>query len=260
MTNILKEALLLLAALTYAWMPYKPVAFAEANQAQQIMEQVDTTPRPEDQQLRMTMTLINSQGQQLQRALKVKKQGDSKSYLLFEEPADVRNTAFLNISHANRDDEMYLYLPALNRVRRIASSSKHKNFMGSDFTYDDMGDRDIDDYTYTQVKSSATINGFETYLIEGQARQPRETGYSQLRFWIRKDNYLPVQIEFYDLRGDLKKVQTNSEFRQIEDYWMATHIEMENVQNDHKTVLDMQDIQVDIGLPAMTWTERNLRR
>jgi len=155
---------------------------------------------------------------------------------------------------------MWLYLPALRKVRRISSSSKHKNFMGSDFTYDDMGDRDINNYTYEFIERETTERGQSTYLIEGTAKDPRETGYTNLRFWIRKDIHLPVKIEYYDQRGNPLKIQTNEEFKQIKDYWLATHIEMHNLQTDHTTRLTMEDIKVDIGLPDMTWTKRNLRR
>lgn len=233
---------------------------AQSTTAREVMEQVDAVPVPEDQSLTMTMELENRQGKTLTRKLEIKKQGRDKSYLLFQEPADVKNTAFLTITHDDRDDDMWLYLPALRKVRRISSSSKHKNFMGSDFTYDDMGDRDINDYTYEFLERETTENGFSCYLIEGTAKDPRETGYSTLKFWIRKDIFLPVKIEYYDQRGDLLKVQTNSEFKQIKEYWLTKHIEMQNVQTNHATRLTMEDIQVDIGLPDMTWTERNLRR
>jgi len=260
MRYFMKNIVLLVLALLYAWMPYKPVTFGAENSAREVIERVENAPRPADQQLTMTMTLVNSQGQTLTRTLEVKKQGDDKSYLLFVDPPDVKNTAFLNISHELRDDEMYLYLPALNRIRRIASSSKHKNFMGSDFTYDDMGDRDIDDYTYRMVESSTRFRDQEVYLIEGSAKDPNQTGYSKLRFWIRKDIYQPVKIEFFDRHGDLEKVQTNAGFKRIGEYLLATRIEMQNVQTGHKTILELQDIQVDQHLPEMTWTRRNLAR
>lgn len=233
---------------------------AQTKTARDVMETVDAVPVPEDQSLTMTMELENRQGKTLTRKLDVKKQGKDKSYLLFLEPSDVKNTAFLTITQDNRDDDMWLYLPALRKVRRISSSSKHNNFMGSDFTYDDMGDRDINDYTYEFIERETTEQGYSVYLIEGTAKDPRETGYSKLRFWIRKDIHLPVKIEYYDQRGDLLKVQTNEEFKQVKDYWLTGHIEMKNVQTDHATRLTMEDIQVDIGLPDMTWTERNLRR
>ena len=233
---------------------------AQPTTARDVMETVDAVPIPEDQSLTMTMELENRQGKTLTRELEVKKQGKDKSYLLFLAPSDVKNTAFLTITHENRDDDMWLYLPALHKVRRISSSSKHKNFMGSDFTYNDMGDRDINDYTYEYIEEETTEDDYVSYLIEGTAKDPREVGYSKLKFWIRKDIFLPVKIEYFDLRGDLLKVQTNSEFEQVKEYWLTTQIEMNNVQTNHATRLTMEDIQVDIGLPDMTWTERNLRR
>lgn len=259
----LKSIIMLVASLTYAWLPVQALAQPEgpsAGEALEIMQQVDTRPMPDDQQLTMTMKLMNRQGKTLERTLRVKKQGESKSFLRFTAPADVENTAFLNISRESGDDEMYLYMPALNRIRRIASSTKHQNFMGSDFTYDDMGERDIHDYTYSLLSRDAMLDGYHTYVITGNAKKPAETGYSRLKFWIRKDHYLPVKIEYYDRSDDLLKIQTNGEFQQIENYRIATRIEMRNVQTDHKTILTMEDIEVDIGLPEMTWTKRNLRR
>jgi len=259
----LKSLIMLVVSLTYAWLPMQAPAQAEgptAGEALEIMQRVDNRPIPEDQQLTMTMKLINRQGKTLERTLRVKKQGETKSFLRFTAPADVENTAFLNISTDSGDDEMYLYMPALNRVRRIAASTKHQNFMGSDFTYDDMGDRDIHDYTYTLLSRDATLDGNPTYVITGDAKKPAETGYSRLKFRIRKDHYLPVKIEYYDRRGDLLKIQTNGEFQQIDSYRIATRIEMRNVQTNHKTILTMEDIRVDTGLPEMTWTKRNLRR
>ncbi len=259
----LKSIIMLVVSLTYAWLPMQAPAQADgpsATEAMEIMQQVDNRPMPDDQQLTMTMKLVNRKEKTLQRTLRVKKQGETKSFLRFTAPADVENTAFLNISREAGDDEMYLYMPALNRVRRIASSTKHQNFMGSDFTYDDMGDRDIHDYTYTLLSGDATLEDDSTYVITGNARKPAETGYSRLKFWIRKDHYLPVKIEYYDRRGDLLKIQKNGEVQQFDEYMIATRIKMRNVQTKHQTILSMQDIQVNIGLPEMTWTQRNLRR
>ncbi|MCF7804767.1 MAG: outer membrane lipoprotein-sorting protein [Candidatus Marinimicrobia bacterium] len=260
MKTLFKSMGILIFGLTFILAMAALQVQAQPITANEVMERVENTPVPTDQQLEMTMTLINRRGDKLERVLDVKKQGEDKSYLLFLSPSDVKNTAFLNLSHDNRDDEMYLYLPALRKVRRIASSSKHKNFMGSDFTYADMGDRDINDYTYEMIDREARIDGENLYRIEGTAKHPRDVGYSKLKFWIRKDIFLPVKIEYYDLSGDMLKVQTNEQFKQIEQYWLATHIEMNNVQTNHRTILGMEDIEVDVDLPDMTWTERNLRR
>jgi len=260
MITLFKSMGIIIFGLTLNLAVSAPQVQAQPITASEVMERVDNIPVPTDQQLEMTMTLINRHGDKLERVLDVKKQGEDKSYLLFLSPSDVKNTAFLNLSHENRDDEMYLYLPALRKVRRIASSSKHKNFMGSDFTYADMGDRDINDYTYEMIDRDSQLDGQSAYQIEGTAKAPREVGYSHLKFWIRKDIFMPVKIEYYDLSRDLLKVQSNKQFRQIDNYWLATHIEMNNVQTNHRTILEMEDIRVDIGLPDMTWTERNLRR
>lgn len=231
---------------------------AEGITGREVAENVDTAPTPDDATNGMTMTLINSQGKTLERTLQVWKQGREKSAMVFLGPDDVRGTGFLTVDREDRDtDDMWLYLPDLDMTKEIDSDQKHQSFMGSDFTYDDMGDREIDDYTWTLL-GEETYEGHHVYVVEGQAKDPQDEGYTKLVSWVRDDVWKNVKTEYYDLNGELKKVQTNSDIEEIGGYWTITHLEMTNVQTDHRTVLELTDIQVNPGIPEDVFTADEL--
>ena len=219
----------------------------------QIIENVDNAPVANDAQLLMTMTLINSQGQSLERQMWSWKQGTKKTALVFLAPDDVRGTAFLTIELPDYSNDMWLYLPSLGLTKHIDADSKTQSFMGSDFTYDDMGHRNINDYDYQIVKEE-TYDGHHVYVIKATAHDPQESGYSHMISWIRDDIWKPVKVEYYDLSGNLEKIQTNSKIEEIGGYWAVTKMEMENVQTKHKTIVTMTKIEVNTGVPADVFT------
>jgi outer membrane lipoprotein-sorting protein len=225
---------------------------------QEIIEKVDAAVVADDATLLMTMTLINDRGESLVRGMWSWKQGTEKTALVFVEPEDVKGTAFLTIG-ADDDtaDSMWLYLPSLELTKRIDAESKSQNFMGSDFTYDDMGERNIDDYDYTLLREE-TYNGHHVLVVEGIAINSQETGYSKVISWIRADIWMPVRVEYYDLRGDLEKVQTNSRIEEFDGYWAVTKMEMENVQTNHSTIVEMTQIELNTGVPEEVFTSEEL--
>ena len=223
-----------------------------------IIEKVDAAVVADDATLLMTMTLINDRGESLVRGMWSWKQGTAKTALVFVEPEDVKGTAFLTVEgNDDVDDDMWLYLPSLDLTKRIDADSKAQNFMGSDFTYDDMGERDIDDYGYTLLREE-TCDGQHVLVVEGIALNPQDTGYSKLISWIRDDIWMPVKVEYYDLRGDLEKVQTNSRIEEIDGYWAVTKMEMENVQTNHSTIVEMTQIELNKGVPEEVFTSAGL--
>ncbi len=223
----------------------------------QIIENVDNAPVANDAQLLMTMTLINSQGQSLSRRMWSWKQGTTKTALVFLAPDDVKGTAFLTIELPDYSNDMWLYLPSLDLTKHIDANSKTQSFMGSDFTYDDMGHRNINDYDYEIMKES-TYNGHHVYIVKAIPHDPQAIGYSYLISWIRDDIWKPVKVEYYDLSGKLEKIQTNSDIKKIDSYWAVTKMEMENVQTKHKTIVTMTKIEVNIGVPAEVFTSAGL--
>ena len=225
---------------------------------QEIMEKVYHNPKGDDMQSELTMTLINARGEERVRQLKqfTKTDDDTeKKIMFFLSPADVRNTSFMNYSYADgRDDDQWIYLPALRRVRRISSDGKSDNFMGSDFTYDDLGERHPDEDTHT-LKGEEVMDGQACYVVESI---PKDASYmySKTITWVMKDSFLGLKREFYDRDGKLLKTLQIKEFDQVDDFWTILETEMHNVQRSHRTVMSLKNVEYNTGLRDNQFTER----
>ena len=226
--------------------------------ADQIMKKVDTRTIPKDFTAEMKMNLIDSKGQIRARSLKTDRIGDDKQIMWFLQPADVKGSSFLRISYEDRDDDMWLYLPAFGKVRRIASHAKKGNFMGTDFTFEDLGDRKLKDYTYKLIKEES-IDNKPCWVIESTPKKGVNTDYSKILSWVWKDDYFPLKEEFYDEKGTLKKVKT-AELMKIKTYWVPKRMTMDDFKAKHKTDMIFEKIEVDTNLDPKIFDSNNMTR
>ena len=229
----------------------------------QIVEKAYNLPTGDDQASVLTMTLTNKSGQTRVRKIQqyTKQIGDvEKSIMFFLTPADVKNTSFMNWSYDNSDkaDDQWIYLPALKKVKHISSDSKSDYFMGSDFTYDDLGDRKLDADVHKLLKEE-TIDGHACYVVESKSKD-EDYMYSKTKTWIRKDNFVGMKKEFYDEDGELLKILTIKKVEKISGFWVISHSEMKNVQKNHKTSIVLSSIKINTGVPASKFTERMMMR
>lgn len=188
----------------------------------------------------LTMELRNKQGDTGSRQLRVKTlevQGDGdKGLSIFDEPVDVKGTAFLTFSHAREADEQWLFLPELKRVKRINSNNKSGPFMGSEFAYEDISSQEIEKYTYKYLRDEI-INNIDCFVIE-QVPGYAHSGYTRQLAWINKKEYRAERIVFYDRKNDLLKTLNYSDYQQyLNQYWRASTMHMENHQTGKSTVL-----------------------
>lgn len=231
--------------------------------ALQIIENVYRRAAPEDQQAELQMTLINSRGEERTRQIQqyLKDYNDmNKKIMFFKFPADVRNTAFMNWSYddESRDDDQWIYLPALQKVKRISSDSKSDYFMGSDFTYDDLGERHPGEDTH-RIIAEETINGEECYVVES-IPVDEDYMYSRTVTWIIKGKWIGLKKEFYDEDEELLKILTVKKYQNISGYWIVLNTEMHNVQKDHLTRIKLSNLVIDSGISDTQFTERMMRR
>lgn len=230
---------------------------------QKIVENVYYRETGEDATSELTMTLINSRGDERVREIQQfsKDYGkEEKSIMFFLSPADVRNTSFMNWSYdeEGKDDDQWIYLPALKKVKRISSDSKSDYFMGSDFTYDDLGDRHPSEDTHKLLREEK-LNGEDCYVVESI---PKEKGYMYSRTvtWVIKDKWIGMKKEFYDEDGDHLKTLSVEKYNKIDGYWVILHSEMHNVQKDHRTIMNLKNVQINIGIDDGMFTERMMKR
>jgi len=179
--------------------------------------------------------------------------------MFFQSPADVKNTAFMNWSYdSDKSDDQWIYLPAIKKTKRISSDSKSDYFMGSDFTYDDLGDRKLDADNHKLLREE-TIDGKECYVVQSTSKD-EDYMYSKTVTWIRKDNFVGMKKEFYDEDEELLKILTIKKLEKISGFWVITNSEMKNVQKNHKTSMILSDVKVNTGVSASKFTERMMMR
>ena len=229
----------------------------------EIIEKVYNRPTGNDVQSELTMILINSRGDRRERVIKQYFKdygGEEKKTLFFISPADVRNTSFMNWSYEDedRDDDQWIYLPALKRVKRISSDIKNDHFMGSDFTYDDLGSRHPSKDLHTLLREE-TQDGEKIYVVESVPKE-EDSIYSRTITWVIQDKWIGLKKEFYDRDGELLKLLTVKKCEKIGDYWILTGIEMHNVQKNHTTRMELKNVRIDKGVSDDMFTERMMRR
>jgi len=243
-------------------------AAADEPRAREIMEQVDQRDDGDNQTSNLEMILIDKRGKQRIRELqsfRKDKGEDSYSLMFFLSPADVENTGFLTYDYddPDRDDDQWLYLPALKKTKRIAASNKSGSFMGSDFSYADMTDRPLEKYDYTLLQESE-IDGHPVWVIQSipiEEDEIDETGYTKSIQFVRKDNYVAIRAKIWLKKGKRNKYMEVKELTQIDGIWVTTLMTMttkKGKQTLHKTVLRTSDIKFDQPLDFDDFSVRGL--
>ncbi len=191
----------------------------------------------------MEMVLINAHGDRTVRKMSSKvlegtDDGD-RSIITFSWPADVKDTRMLTWTHKTSNDDQWLYLPSLKRVKRISSRNKSGAFMGSEFAYEDLGSQEVEKYTYKWLRDE-TVQTRAHWVME---RYPvdKRSGYSKQLVWIDQEWRQPTKIDFYDRKGELLKTFSFSQYVQFGKYWRANYIEAVNHQTRKKSELRWAD-------------------
>jgi outer membrane lipoprotein-sorting protein len=192
------------------------------------------------------------------KSLEVKTDGD-KGLTIFDQPLDVKGTAFLNFSHATEPDDQWMYLPKLKRVKRIQSKNKSGPFMGSEFAFEDMSSFEIEKFSFKYLRDES-CNKLECFVVE-QVPTDENSGYSKTIVWLDKLEYRPFKVEFYDRKGSLLKVLTMHDYQLFLDkYWRPMRLNMVNKQNGKSTDLVTHSLQFNTGLTDSDFDKDSLMR
>ncbi len=257
----MKKILLLLLLSLSASQAWAISAEEKGLKIAQKADELDTGWR--DQKQSLEMILRNKQGQESRRqirgrALEVKGDGD-KSISIFDTPADVKGTAFLSFTHVNKPDDQWLYLPALKRVKRIASKNKSGPFMGSEFAFEDMSSQEVEKYTYKWLRDEK-LDGVDVYVIE-RVPVDKNSGYTRQIVWGDKEIYHPLKVAFYDRKNALLKTLTFIDYKQyLNKYWRADRLNMINHQNGKSTLLIFSDYTFNNGYTDRDFDRNSLKR
>ncbi len=246
------------------------IAVAANPTAREIMDAVNDRDDGDNALMQMEMRLIDKRGKERIRKLKKWSQDrgeDSYSLLFFLSPSDVKDTGFLTYDYdeSGKDDDQWLYLPALHKTKRIANDDKSGSFMGSDFNYSDMTDPDLDDYEFTLMKETE-VKGHPVWQIKSVPKSKetiKETGYRQSVVFVRKDNHVVVRVvRWLEKKGKLRYLDVKK-LEQIDGVWTPMETTMTTKQGKrthHKTVIRYSSVKYGQELGQDMFTVRRLEK
>ena len=199
----------------------------------------------------LTVVLRNRNGDERTRVMRIRRlevDGDGdKTILIFDRPRDLQGTALLTVAHTAGSDDQWLYLPALRRVKRIASNNQSKSFMGTEFTYEDIGSQEVEKYTYRYVRDD-TLEATETFVVERYPVDPH-SGYARQLVWYDQLEYRILRIDFYDRNDELLKTLSLRGYQLYAgEYWRPDETHMINHQTGKSTTIIWRDYRFGTGL------------
>jgi hypothetical protein len=236
--------------------------------ADDIARRVQDRDTGRDSRSSMRMKLFDRHGRVRERALSMTSlRGRSGDRLLirFTYPNDIRGTGFLVWEHPQADDERFLYLPSLGRVRRIAGTETQESFVGSDFTYEDIGGREFDEYSYAIVDENASWTppsggaARPAWRLESR-RKDASAQFPRVVSLILKDSFVLVQADIYNRRNEKQKTYTVRRLEQSSGIWTAMDAEMTNTLEKSRTELTVEKVDYNVGLKESDFTRRELER
>lgn len=239
-----------------------------------IIEKWDTREDGDTVTSDTVMVLINKSGNKRVRNIKnIRKDygKDTKGIIFFLSPSDVRNTAYMSFDwdDISKEDDSWLYLPALQKVKRVAAGDKSDSFMGSDFTYSDINGIEIKDWEYSFAKENAVHDGHAVWIIQGLPRQDKkdevldETGYLKSLMWIRKDNFMLVKGKYWVKQGKKIKYFKAEDIKKVDDIWTAHTLTMVTTKKgkvEHSSILKFTNVVYNLPVDDDAFTTRSMER
>ena len=253
-TIVLTLVLFLLASTAFAGEDLTPAEIAQSVYDRDVGD---------DMQMHGKMELISKKGHVRTRefiSLRQDRDSERRELIRFTSPADIAGTAFLTIEKNNSSKtEQHLYLPALERTRRIVASQMGRSFVNTDFTYEDMQRHPVDDWTY-KVNGEESISGHSCYILVSTPKPETNTQYSKRVSWIEKKHFIPLKTIFRDEKGRKAKIYTVNNFEVIDGIATETDVVMKDLLSGHKTRIETLEIEYNSGLRDSLFTTRALER
>ena len=224
-----------------------------------IAEMIENRPAPDDLINQTVMILTNSKGKtRTHKMISKSKNGSEKQIIWFMEPKDDRGIAFLKIEHENRDDEMRMWLPAFKKVRRISSKKKSDSFMGSDLSFEDLSNRQLNSNDYKRLEDAKWL-GRDCYVLETVPKKESKSNYVRHVSWIDKNHMNILKEQTFNKKNKLEKEKYFS-YETRGKYQLIKKVIVENLIKKHATEITFLDIVINSGISDKIFNEINLRR
>jgi len=232
-----------------------------AQDARQIVEETQKRTRSGSQHYEGTLQVVDGNARITEKRWgfdRVGSHGDSKSIIRFTAPAEVKGVALLIVNHADKASDQWMWTPATARERRIALQDRSTRFFGTDFSFEDLEERDNNQFDY-KLLGEESITGAAAWKIEARPKQTKRSQYTHSHLWIRKDNYVVVQIENYKQTEMVRRAKY-SDVRQVQGFWTAHTTEMEDIRRRSRTILKLDKLQYNVPMKDSDFTLQALRR
>ncbi len=233
---------------------------AAAQDARGIIEEVQKRSRAASERYEGTLRVINARGKVTEKRWRYDRlgsHGSSKTVLRFLAPAEVRGVALLVLNHPERSSDQWMWTPALQRERRIALQDRRTRFFGTDFSFEDLEERDVDQYHY-RMDGEEALGGVACWRIESRPRQSKISQYDRSLLWVRKDHYVFWRIDNFS-RGALLRRVAYSDLENVQGLWTARTIEMADLRQGSRTVLKLEKLQYNLPMKDEAFTLQALR-
>jgi len=236
-------------------------AAALAQDPRAIVEQAQKRTTSMSQRYEGTLKVMNSKSKVTEKRWnfeRIGSHGDSKSMLRFSAPAEVKGVALLVVNHPDRSSDQWMWTPAVGRERRIALQDRSQRFFGTDFSFEDLEERDTNQFDY-KLLAEETLDGAACWKIESRPREKKVSQYTHSHLWVRKDNYVVVQIENFK-KTELIRRAKYSNIQRVQNIWTAHNIEMFDAKEDSRTVLAIEKLQYNLPMKDEDFTIQAMRR
>ena len=231
------------------------------NDPRQIVEEAQRRTTSQSQRYEGTLQVIDAKSKTSLKRWEYDRlgsHGTSKSILRFVDPAEVKGVALLVVNHPERASDQWMWTPAINRERRIALQDRSVRFFGTDFSFEDLEERDTDQFDYKMI-GNESVDGAACWKLQSTPKQAKASQYTHSYVWIRKDNFAIAQIENY-IKEQVVRQAHYTEIRNDQGFWTAHQIDMHDLKRNSHTILKIEKLQYNVAMKDDAFTLQALRR
>ncbi|HKT78744.1 MAG TPA: outer membrane lipoprotein-sorting protein [Vicinamibacterales bacterium] len=232
-----------------------------ADDVRQIVEEAQRRTDVKSQRYEGLLTVLDAKGKTSDKRWTLERlgsHGDSKVVLRFNAPAEVKGVALLVVNHPDRASDQWMWTPAIERDRRIALQDRSARFFGTDFSFEDLEERDVNQYDYTLLGDDV-VDGAACWKVQSVPKQSKSSQYTRSVVWIRKDTYAFARIENY-IKQEVVRRLSYSDFASVQGIWTARRLEMADLRRGSKTALVLDKLQYNVPLKPEDFTLQAIRR
>ncbi len=232
-----------------------------AQDARQIVEESQRRGRADSQRYEGVLEVIGANSKVSKKSWssqRIGSYGNSKAVIRFTAPAEVKGVALLVVNHPDRASDQWMWTPSIARDRRIALQDRSTRFFGTDFSFEDLEERDANQYEYKLLGEEA-VDGAACWRIEARPKETKSSQYDVSRMWIRKDHYVPAQYENF-VKDQLVRRLKQSDIASVQGIWSARTLEMTDLRRNSRTILRIEKLQYNVPMKDDDFTVQALRR